>query len=100
MKVLVPADSVAVSKLTWIIAQQYGPFYMRMTRSKTPIIYNDSQEFQIGKGIVLRDGSDGTIAACGITVKIALDAADLLQQDGISCRVIDCFSVKPIDKDY
>jgi len=99
MKVLVPADSVAVSKLTWIIAQQYGPFYMRMTRSKTPIIYNDSQEFQIGKGIVLRDGSDGTIAACGITVKIALDAADLLQQDGISCRVIDCFSVKPIDKD-
>ena len=72
---------------------------MRMTRSKTPIIYNDSQEFQIGKGIILRDGSDCTIAACGITVKIALDAADLLQQDGISCRVIDCFSVKPIDKD-
>ncbi len=98
MKVLVPADSVAVSKLTWIIAQQYGPFYMRMARSKTPIIYNDSQEFQIGKGIILRDGSDCTIAACGITVKIALDAADLLQQDGISCRVIDCFSVKPIDK--
>jgi len=99
MKVLVPADSVAVSKLTWIIAQQYGPFYMRMARSKTPIIYNDSQEFQIGKGIILRDGSDCTIAACGITVKIALDAADLLQQDGISCRVFDCFSVKPIDKD-
>ncbi len=99
MKVLVPADSVAVSKLTWIIAQQYGPFYMRMARSKTPIIYNDSQEFQIGKGIILRDGSDCTIAACGITVKIALDAADLLQQDGISCRVVDCFSIKPIDKE-
>jgi len=99
MRVLVPSDSVMVSKLTWIIAQQYGPFYMRMARSKTPIIYNDSQEFQIGKGIILRDGSDCTIAACGITVKIALDAADLLQQDGISCRVIDCFSVKPIDKD-
>ena len=99
MRVLVPADSTTVSKLTWIIAQQYGPFYMRMARSKTPIIHNDSQEFQIGKGIVLRDGSDCTIAACGITVKMALDAANMLQQDGISCRVIDCFSIKPIDKD-
>ena len=99
MRVLVPADSTTVSKLTWIIAQQYGPFYMRMTRSKTPIIHNDSQEFHIGKGIVLRDGSDCTIAACGITVKMALDAANILQQDGISCRVIDCFSIKPIDRD-
>ena len=99
MRVLVPADSTTVSKLTWIIAQQYGPFYMRMARSKTPIIHNDSQEFQIGKGIVLRDGSDCTIAACGITVKMALDAANTLQQDGISCRVIDCFSIKPIDRD-
>ena len=99
MRVLVPADSTTVSKLTWIIAQQYGPFYMRMARSKTPIIHNDSQEFQIGKGIVLRDGSDCTIAACGITVKMALDASNILQQDGISCRVIDCFSIKPIDRD-
>ena len=99
MRVLVPADSTTVSKLTWIIAQQYGPFYMRMARSKTPIIHNDSQEFLIGKGIVLRDGSDCTIAACGITVKMALDAANILQQDGISCRVIDCFSIKPIDRD-
>ena len=99
MIVLVPADSTTVSKLTWIIAQQYGPFYMRMARSKTPIIHNDSQEFQIGKGIVLRDGSDCTIAACGITVKMALDAANILLQDGISCRVIDCFSIKPIDRD-
>ena len=99
MKVLLPADSVAVSKLTWTIAQQYGPFYMRMCRSKTPIIHNDSQEFQIGKAITVRDGSDCTIAACGITVKMALDAADLLNQDGISCRVVDCFSIKPIDKE-
>jgi len=99
MKVILPADSVAVSKLTWIIAQQYGPYYMRMCRSKTPIIHNDSQEFKIGKAITLRDGSDCTIAACGITVKMALDAAILLKQDGVSCRVIDCFSIKPIDKE-
>ena len=99
MRVLIPADSVAVSKLTWTIAQQYGPFYMRMTRSKVPIIHNESQEFEIGKSITLRDGSDCTIAACGITVKMALDAAEQLKQEGISCRVIDCFTIKPIDKE-
>ena len=99
MRVLIPADSVAVSKLTWTIAQQYGPFYMRMTRSKVPIVHNESQEFEIGKSITLRDGSDCTIAACGITVKMALDAAEQLKQEGISCRVIDCFTIKPIDKE-
>ena len=99
MRVIIPADSVAVSKLTWTIAQKYGPFYMRMARSKVPIIHNESQEFEIGKGITIRDGSDCTIAACGITVKMALDAADQLKKEGISCRVIDCFTIKPIDKD-
>ncbi len=99
MKVLIPADATAVSKLTKNIAQIYGPFYMRMARSKVPTVYSDSQEFEIGKGITLRDGNDCTIAATGITVKMALDAAEKLQQNGISCRVIDCFSIKPIDKD-
>ena len=99
MRVLIPADSLCVSKLTWTIAQQYGPFYMRMARSKIPIVHNESQEFEIGKGITLREGSDCTIVACGITVKMALDAADQLKQEGISCRVIDCFTVKPIDKE-
>ena len=99
MRVLIPADSIAVSKLTWTIAQQYGPFYMRMTRSKVPIIHNESKEFEIGKSITLRDGSDCTIAACGITVKMALDAAEQLKHEGVSCRVIDCFTIKPIDKE-
>ncbi len=97
VSVLIPADTVAVSKLIWIISQIYGPFYMRMARSKTPLIHSESQEFEIGKGIVLRDGSDGTIAACGITVQMALEAADSLKQEGISCRVLDMFSIKPID---
>ena len=99
MHVIIPSDSVTVSKLTWIIAQEYGPYYMRMARSKVPIIYDESQEFEIGKGITLRDGSDCTITACGITVKMALDAADQLKQEGISCRVIDCFTIKPIDRE-
>ena len=97
MKVLIPADTVTVNNLTWIISQKYGPFYMRMARTKTPIIHEDSQEFEIGKGITLVDGSDCTIASCGITVNMALEAAESLKQEGISCRVIDVFSIKPID---
>ncbi len=99
MKVLIPADTVTVNNLTWIISQKYGPFYMRMARSKTPIVHEDSQEFEIGKGITLVDGSDCTIASCGITVNMALEAAESLKQEGISCRVIDIFSIKPIDID-
>jgi len=97
VNVLIPADTITVSKLTWMISQIHGPFYMRMARSKTPLIHSESQEFEIGKGIVLQDGSDCTIAACGITVQMALDAAASLKQEGISCRVLDMFSIKPID---
>ena len=97
VKVMIPADTVTVSKLTWIMSQTYGPFYMRMARSKTPLVHSEAQDFEIGKGIVLRDGSDCTIAACGITVQLALEAADVLKQEGISCRILDLFSIKPID---
>lgn len=99
MTVLIPADTVTVSKLTWIISQRYGPHYMRLTRSASPVVHQDSQEFEIGKGITLREGMDCTLAACGLTVKMALDAADSLKQEGISCKVIDMFSVKPIDSE-
>ncbi len=97
VKVFIPADSIAVSKLTRKISDTYGPCYMRMTRSKTPLIYSDTQEFEIGKGIILRDGSDCTIVACGITVQMALEAADSLKKEGVSCRVLDMFSIKPMD---
>jgi len=96
-RVFIPADTFAVSKLTRLMANEYGPFYMRMARSNTPIVHSESQDFQIGKGITVHDGSDCTIAACGITVRMALEAAESLQQEGISCRVLDIFSIKPID---
>ncbi len=98
-RVFIPSDTVTVSKLTHLMANEYGPFYMRMARSKTPLIHSESQDFQIGKAITLRDGSDCTIAACGITVRMALEAAESLQQEGISCRVLDMFSIKPIDNE-
>ena len=96
-RVFIPADTVAVSKLTRLMANEYGPFYMRMARSATPLVHSESQDFQIGKGITLREGTDCTLAACGITVRMALEAAESLQQEGISCRVLDMFSIKPID---
>ena len=96
-RVFIPADTIAVSKLTRLMANEYGPFYMRMARSNTPLVHSELQEFKIGKGITIREGSDCTIAACGITVRMALEAAESLQQEGISCRVLDIFSVKPID---
>jgi transketolase len=99
VKVFVPSDTIAVKKLAQIFAQVYGPCYMRLARSKTPLIHSEDQEFKIGKGIVLRDGSDCTVVACGITVNIALDAADALKQEGVACRVIDMFSIKPIDSE-
>ncbi len=98
-RVFIPADTISVSKLTQLMASEYGPFYMRMARSKVPIVHSESQEFKIGKGITVKDGSDCTIAACGITVRMALEAAEMLQQDGISCRVLDMFSIKPIDSE-
>ncbi len=97
MRVLIPADSVAVTGLTRAIAAEYGPFYMRMARSKVPIVHAKSQEFEVGGAITMREGSDCTIAACGITVSMALEAARLLAADGISARVLDVFSVKPLD---
>ena len=98
-RVFIPADTFAISNLVRLMANEYGPFYMRMARSKTPIVHNENTEFQTGKGITLRDGTDCTIAACGITVRMALEAAESLQQEGISCRVLDMFSIKPIDGD-
>ena len=98
-RVFIPADTVAVSQLTHLMAKEYGPFYMRMARSKTQLIHSESQEFNIGKGITMQDGSDCTIVACGITVGMALEAASKLKQEGISCRVLDMFSIKPIDNE-
>ncbi len=97
IKVFIPSDAMMVQHLTRMISSVYGPCYMRMARSKTPVIYSNNQNFEVGKGVVLREGTDCSIVACGITVKFALDAADSLKQEGISCRVIDMFSIKPID---
>jgi transketolase len=100
MRVLVPSDAIAVKHLVRAMVDIPGPFYTRLARPSSEVIYADSADsFRIGKGNVLHDGSDATIIACGLLVARALDAARLLREKGISCRVVDSFSIKPIDRD-
>jgi transketolase len=77
-----------------------GPFYVRLARPSSEVIYRKSAVFDLGRGNVLQEGSDATIMACGLMVARALEAANTLKANqGISCRVVDMFSIKPIDKD-
>jgi transketolase len=97
--VLYPCDANQTAKLVERMADRDGIVYLRTTREKTPIIYDPDDEFLIGGSRVLRQsGADAvTIVAAGITVHEALTAADTLAHDGIAARVVDLYSVKPID---
>jgi transketolase len=97
MTVLSPADPVEMAKATRAMLAFKGPVYMRTGRSPARRLYEDDHEFVIGKGHVLRDGSDVTLVACGVEVARALDAADMLKEDGISARVVNMATIKPID---
>jgi transketolase len=78
----------------------HGPFYVRLARPSSDILYAEESLFEIGKGNILRDGSDATIISCGLMVTRSLEAADVLKRnEDISCRVVDMFSIKPIDTD-
>ncbi len=97
MVVLSPCDPVEMSQATKAMLDYIGPVYMRTGRSDTKRILDETYQFQIGKGQILRDGFDLTIVACGVEVARALDAAESLEQDGISARVVNMSTIKPID---
>lgn len=97
--VLVPSDGVSTRKALFKIYEQKGPAYLRLGRPSLPIIYDDSLELEIGKGIELRKGKDACLIACGIMVQKALQAADLLFKEGIEVSVVDMHTIKPLDKD-
>ncbi len=100
MRVLIPSDAVAVKHLIKAMIDTPGPFYMRLARPSSEVVYADSPDtFRIGRGNVVHDGSDATIIACGLMVGRALDAARILREKGISARVVDMFSIKPIDRE-
>jgi transketolase len=99
MKVIVPADAPSTKGIVKAIASIPGPFYVRLTRSATPIVYEGGFEYRLGEANVLRDGGDVVVFACGIMVPEALKAAESLKAKGVSAAVVDMHTVKPIDSD-
>lgn len=100
MTVVNPSDAVEARAAVECAINTYGPFYMRFGRAAVPVINdNPDYKFDLGKGVLLRDGKDATIIASGITVSMALEAAETLAEEGIDTRVINIHTIKPIDKE-
>lgn len=99
MTVCMPADYVAAKKLTKAAAEMYGPVYLRFTRDPIAVLYDDDVELQLGKAHQIQDGKDIAIIANGDTVRLAIEAGKKLQAEGISARVIDMHTIKPLDTD-
>lgn len=97
-RVLCPASPNATRKLTVLMAQTYGPFYMRFGKDPMPELYGEDEAFPLGGSKTLRRGSAAAILACGSMVSLALEAAELLAQQGIEARVVDMYSIKPVDE--
>jgi transketolase len=100
MTVIVPSDDVEAKAAVRAAIETEGPVYLRFGRAAVPVI-NDKPDykFEIGKGVLLREGTDVTIIASGITVSSALDAAEMLAADGISAEVINIHTIKPLDEE-
>lgn len=99
MKVIVPADAPSTKVAIKAIATIPGPFYVRLTRPSTPVVYDSGFDYKLGKANVLHDGSDVAVFACGIMVPEALRASEALEAKGVSAAVVDVHTVKPIDSE-
>ena len=99
MTVIMGCDYHSTRKLIAAAAEFDGPVYLRFTRDAVPMIYDENAEFTIGKANLLRDGNDVAIIANGEIMSIAVKAAEKLAEDGISARVLDMHTLKPLDKD-
>ena len=97
MTVCMPADYVAAKKLTKAAAEMYGPVYLRFTRDPIAVLYDDDVELQLGKAHQIQDGKDIAIIANGDTVRLAIEEGKKLQAEGISARIIDMHTIKPLD---
>lgn len=97
MTVIMPADYNATRKLVRQAANTYGPMFLRFTRDAVPQIYGEDVELTIGKAHQIQDGRDIALIANGDTVRLAIEAAKILAKDGISARVLDMHTIKPLD---
>lgn len=99
MTVIVPADDVEAKAAVRAAYEAEGPVYVRLGRLPVPVIHKDDYHFELGRGIVEREGSDVTVVACGLEVSAALEAAKMLAAKGVSCEVINMATIKPLDGD-
>ena len=99
MTVIMPADYWSARKLVRAAAELDAPVYLRFTRDAIPVIYDENEEFKIGKGKLLRRGNDVAIIANGDTVRLAIQAAEALAAEGVEARVVDMHTIKPLDVD-
>ena len=99
MVILNPADATESRLAVKAAIEHNGPVYLRFGRLAVPTIFGDDYKFEIGKGVQLSDGTDVTLIATGLMVPEAIKAAEMLQLDGVSARVINIATIKPIDKD-
>lgn len=100
MTVVNPADATEAYAAVEAILKHYGPVYMRLGRFAVPVVFDkETYKFELGKGVVLADGSDVAIFATGIMNAAALEARDILAQEGIDAAVINIHTIKPIDKE-
>lgn len=98
MSVVCVSDAVQTKKATKAIAKIEGPVYLRLSRAVVPDVFDDSYEFEFGKGIVMREGEDLTLVATGYMLQKSLQAAQELEKQGISARVVNIHTIKPIDE--
>ncbi len=99
MTVIVPADAVETQAVLEYSMEYHGPMYIRLGRPKVPIVCGDDYRFELGKGTILRRGSQAAIIATGITVAMALEAAQLLEAKGLDVEVVNMASIKPLDSE-
>lgn len=99
LTIVEPTDGIMLRSLIRQLAEKKGMYYVRCSRKAAVQIYEEGSEFEIGKANVIKNGTDVTIIAAGIMVAEALKAAQMLEEDGISARVVDMFTIKPFDEE-
>ena len=99
MTVIAPADYLETVQAVKAAVEMDGPVYIRLGRGDAPVLYAELDDYRIGRAITYREGSDVTIAATGVMLQRAVAAAEALEQQGVSCRVLDIHTVKPLDKE-
>ena len=99
MTIINPADETEAKLAVAAALDHDGPVYLRFGRLAVPVVFGEDYEFQIGKGVELKDGNDVTIIATGLMVDEAMQAHELLKAEGINARVINMATIKPLDKE-